>query len=117
MKLKNKYTKVFATSFFLFYSFFSVFAVFHNHTINFPGKDSLVIHQHESNSKAFDPFMDSDSVCQLYQFSALKVLPETSAGSNFALLEIAAKIQINYESHYSANCFSDLSLRAPPTLA
>ena len=117
MKLNNRSIKTFAVSFFVFYSFFTVFAVFHNHNINLPGKDSVVIHQKESGNNAFDPFMDGNSLCQLYQFSAVKVLPEIGVVTNFALLKIGTRIQIKYVNQYSVNIFSDLNLRAPPAVA
>ncbi|MCL4547763.1 MAG: hypothetical protein M1495_04255 [Bacteroidetes bacterium] len=117
MKLNNRSIKTFAVSFFVFYSFFTVFAVFHNHNINLPGKDSVVIHQKESSNNAFDPFMDGNSICRLYQFGAVKVLPEIGKETNFALLRIETRIQIKYVNQYSANISSDLSLRAPPAVA
>ena len=117
MRLSNRYAKLFTISFFLFYSFFTVFAVFHNHNINLPGKDSVVIHQKESGNNAFDPFMDGNSLCQLYQFSAVKILPEIGVVTNFALLRVEATIQIKYVNQYSVNIFSDLNLRAPPAVA
>ena len=117
MRLNKRYAKLFTISFFLFYSFFTVFAVFHNHNINLPGKDSVIIHQKESGNNAFDPFMDGNSLCQLYQFSAVKVLPEIGVVTNFSLLRVEATIQIKYVNQYSVNIFSDLNLRAPPAVA
>lgn len=117
MTLRNRHAKLFTISFSLFYSFFILFAVFHNHNINFQSKDSLVIHQNEQSNKVFDPFIDGDSVCQLYQFNTLKVLPELGAGTNFSLLKIDTAVQITYVNQYFANNFSDLNLRAPPANA
>ena len=117
MLFKQRHIRNISAPFLLFYSFFILFAAFHNHYINFQSPSAAKINQSNTADKPFDPFIDENSVCQLLQFSTTKLLVE----HHFNLFQLPPEKIITqfpiFNGRYSTCYFFNVDLRAPPSIS
>jgi len=115
MIFKNRHINKPAAAFLLFYTFFLVFASFHNHIIQ--SQTTAQVRQTESTRSEFDPFMDENSVCQLSIYSNTKILIDNIPDLGIHFTQISETIRTDYTNYYSTHYFFNFDLRAPPSIS
>ena len=114
--MKPAIKKIFYSFILLVYVTINLLSVFHHHKIKFSHADFSILYESQSNPP-LDPFMGSDSNCQLLQFSQTSYLDSQLQNQiesvNFSEVQFVKSSLI----HFSAFEGWSSNLRAPPSLS
>lgn len=114
---KKIYNNRIATLFLLFYSFFLIFASFHSHKINLQNGNSYRLEESNSYKKHADPFLDVNSKCKLYYFTAAKYIFTPTIDLSVEVPEEYSNYQKKYSNPFPSKHYYNFDLRAPPSIS
>ena len=112
--MKPRTKKIFYSFILAVYVTINLLSVFHFHPIKYSPVDYSILNE-SKRGVPFDPFLDSDSKCQLLQFSQITYLESLPQNHN----DIAHFSEIKFldisTNHFNAFEGWSSNLRAPPS--
>lgn len=114
--MKSRTKKIFYSLILIIYSTINLLSVFHSHPYHFSSSNFTFIKGSQENNH-FDPFMDSNSSCQLQQFSRVNYLDNSF--EDLTAITIFTELLFIEQSIDHSVAFEGWStnLRAPPTIS